>query len=48
MAQFRRLAQRILRGVDVDEAYRQTEQEMDAELDWEHAFGCWVCPKSLD
>ncbi|HEU5378018.1 MAG TPA: hypothetical protein VFV38_21565 [Ktedonobacteraceae bacterium] len=36
--QFRRLARRILRGVDVEQAYRQAEQEMDAELDWKHAF----------
>jgi hypothetical protein len=34
--QFRRLAWRILRSVDVEQAYRQAEQEMDAELDWEH------------
>lgn len=31
--QFRRLARRILRSVDVEQAYRQAEQEMDAELD---------------
>ena len=36
--QFRRLARRILRGVDVNQAYHQAEQEMDAELDGEHAF----------
>jgi hypothetical protein len=30
--QYRRLAQRILRGVDVEQAYWQTEQEMDAEM----------------
>src|SRR5437879_803275 len=36
--QFRRLARRILHGVDVDQTYRPTEQEMDAELDWESAF----------
>lgn len=31
--QFRRLARQILHGVDVEQAYRQAEQEMDAELD---------------
>jgi hypothetical protein len=36
--QFRRLARRILRGVDVEQAYRQAEQEMAAELEWEHVF----------
>lgn len=37
--QFRQLARRILRGVDVEQAYRQTEQEMDAEIDWENTLG---------
>lgn len=40
--QFRRLTRRILRGVDVEYAYRQAEQEMDTELDWGHAFGFCV------
>jgi len=31
--QFRQLARRILRGVDVEQAYRQAKQDMDAELD---------------
>lgn len=35
---FRQLARRILRGVDVDQAYRQAEQEMSAELNREHSF----------
>jgi hypothetical protein len=33
---FRRLARQILRGIDMDQTYRQVEQEMTAELDWEH------------
>ena len=32
--QFRRLARRILREVDVEQAYRQAVQDMDAELEW--------------
>jgi hypothetical protein len=36
--QFRRLARRILRGVDVNEAYRLARQEMDSECDWEHVL----------
>jgi hypothetical protein len=39
---FQRLARRILRGVDVEQAYWQAEQEMNAELGWEHAFDCCV------
>ncbi len=31
--QFRQLARRILCGIDVEQAYHQVEQEMDAELD---------------
>lgn len=34
--QLRRLARRILRGVDLNQAYRQAEQEMDAEFGWDH------------
>jgi hypothetical protein len=34
--QFRRLARRILRSVDVEQAYQQAQQEMDAE------FNCGV------
>jgi hypothetical protein len=44
--QFRRLARRILRGVDVEQAYRQAEQEMDVELNWEDAFDCCVSTTS--
>jgi hypothetical protein len=36
--QFRKLARRILRGIDVDQAHCQAEQEMAVDLDWEHAF----------
>lgn len=36
--QFRKLAQRILRKVDVKQAYHQAEQELAAELNWEHTF----------
>lgn len=36
--QFQRLARRILRGIDVEQAYRQAEQEMVAEFDWKHTF----------
>jgi hypothetical protein len=46
IGQFRRLAQRILRGVDVVQAYRQAEQEMDAELDWERAFDLCISQKA--
>ena len=35
---FRRLARRILRSVDVEQAYRQAEQEMDTWLDGEFFF----------
>lgn len=39
--QFRRLARRILRGIDVEQAYHQAERDVGAELNWEHAFdGC--------
>lgn len=44
--QLRRLARRVLLGVDVVQAYLQAEQEMDGEFDWEHAFDCWVSQKS--
>jgi hypothetical protein len=44
--QFRRLARRILRGIDIAQAYRQVEQDMDAELDWEHAFDFCVPQKA--
>lgn len=44
--QFRRLARRILRGVDVDQAYRQAEQRMDTEPDWEEAVDCCVSTTS--
>ncbi len=44
--QFRRLAQRVLRGVDVEQAYRQAKQDMDTELDWS-AFLTSPCPKKL-
>jgi hypothetical protein len=37
--QFRWLARRILRGIDV-------EQEMNVELDWEHSFDCCVTTTS--
>lgn len=36
--QFRRLARRILRSVDVDEACCLARQEMNTEHDWEHAL----------
>ncbi len=36
--QFRQLARRILRNVDVEQVYRQVGQETNAELDWEHGF----------
>lgn len=36
--QFRRLARRILRGVDVDEARCLARQEMNAEHDWEYVL----------
>lgn len=44
--QFRRLARRISRGVDVQHASRQDEQEINAELDQVHAFDGNVLPKS--
>lgn len=36
--QFRRLARRILRGFDVNEAHRQVERQMAALLDEERCF----------
>ena len=36
--QFRRLARRLLRSVDVNQAYRLAEQEMTSELGGEHSF----------
>src|SRR5258708_34556807 len=33
--QFSRLARRILRGLDVEQAYCQAEQGMTTQLDWE-------------
>jgi hypothetical protein len=44
--QFRRLAQQILRCVYGDWADGQAGQEMDAELDWEHAFDSCVPQQS--
>ncbi len=44
--QFRRLAQRVLRGVDVEQAYRQAKQDMDTELDLERAFDFCVPQKA--
>lgn len=32
------MSRQVLRGVDVEQAYRQAEQEMDAGLDWKPAF----------
>ncbi len=43
--QFRKLARRILRDLNVDQAHCQAEQEMAADLDWEHFFDdrtAWV------
>jgi hypothetical protein len=44
--QFRRLARQILRGVDVEQACRQVEQEMDVELTWECASELGVSQQS--
>lgn len=38
--QFRKLARRLSRGIDVNQTYQQAEQEMTSELGWEHDFGC--------
>jgi hypothetical protein len=46
--QFRRLARRILHRINVDQAYHQAEQEMDAELDWEHTFDFCECSKNRE
>lgn len=45
--QFRRLARRILRGVDVEQAYRQAKQDMGAELEWEDVLTA-VCSPHLE
>lgn len=33
------LANQVLRGVDMEQAYRHAKQKMDAEFDWECVFG---------